>query len=105
MEFDLDKIQVFKDRVLIEITERPETKIGSIFVPDSVQTKQVKGRVLLFTGVIHKLGEECDKDLKVGQEVIFNVLGSGSYDDYFAVCRSEDIFLITKHIKEKKKDV
>ncbi len=90
MLYNMEKVNVIKTNVLIEITERLEAKVGSIYIPPAAQGK--KGKV--WQGVVHKTGTECEEDLKIGEKVLFDISQSTNFDNIFAICPEE--FIIAK---------
>lgn len=90
MEYDMDKINVIHDMVLIEVTERIISKRGSIYIPESAQKKDNP----VFEGVVHKTGLECEEGLKIGEKVLFNMAKAHNFEDIFVVCPEEHILCI-----------
>lgn len=88
MEFDMSGIEVLHDNVLIEVTEPRKEKVGSIYLPEKSQNKKER----VWEGVVHKIGQECEEKLKVGDKVIFDMAQSENFNEVFVICKEENIF-------------
>jgi len=61
------KIKPLDDRVLIELVEESEEKVGSIIIPDTAKEKPRMGKV-----VAVGTDEDLQEKIKVGDKVIFS---------------------------------
>ncbi len=61
------KIKPLDDRVLIELVEEQEEKVGSIIIPDTAKEKPRMGKV-----VAVGTDEDLQEKIKVGDKVIFS---------------------------------
>jgi chaperonin GroES len=68
------KIHPFDERVVIEVKEPEEKKVGGLILPDSVKEKPQAG-VVVSVGD----GEEISKMVKEGDLVIFNKYSGNEY--------------------------
>jgi chaperonin GroES len=60
------------DRVLIRRLEDNESKIGSIYIPDSAKEKPQRGEVVAVgSGRLLETGERVAPDVKPGDQVLF----------------------------------
>jgi len=83
---DINSINPKSGFVVLEIVERIEQKVGSIYIPDSARKV---GR--LIEGVVHKIGPNCDASLKIGQSVYFDIYSTIYNEDNVVICSEEDI--------------
>ena len=61
------KIKPLDDRVLIELIEETEEKVGSIIIPDTAKEKPRMGKV-----VAVGTDEDLQEKIKVGDKIIFS---------------------------------
>ncbi len=61
------KIKPLDDRVLIELVEETEEKVGSIIIPDTAKEKPRMGKV-----VAVGTDEDLQEKIKVGDQIIFS---------------------------------
>ncbi len=61
------KIKPLDDRVLIELIEESEEKVGSIIIPDTAKEKPRMGKV-----VAVGTDEDLQEKIKVGDKIIFS---------------------------------
>ncbi len=61
------KIKPLDDRVLIELIEESEEKVGSIIIPDTAKEKPRMGKV-----VAVGTDEDLQEKVKVGDKIIFS---------------------------------
>lgn len=61
------KIKPLDDRVLIELVEETEEKVGSIIIPDTAKEKPRMGKV-----VAVGTDEDLQEKVKVGDKIIFS---------------------------------
>ena len=108
---DFTVIEPLKDRVLIE-RDPPETKIGSVEIPEAFRENQLTGTVVaLGEGKLSDLGERVLPDVKVGDRVLFpkNIGTELNFEGRdFLMMREGDISSILdgkKGVKIEKKEV
>lgn len=60
------------DRILIRRLDEEESKIGSIYIPDSAKEKPQRGEVVAVgSGRLLETGERVSPDVKPGDQVLF----------------------------------
>ena len=65
-------IRPLHDRVMIRRVEEGESKMGSLFIPDSAKEKPQRGEVVAVgAGKLLETGERAKPDVKPGDQVLF----------------------------------
>ena len=84
------KIKPLDDRVLIELVEEQEEKVGSIIIPDTAKEKPRMGKV-----VAVGTDEDLQEKIKVGDKVIFSKYSGDEVKidnkEYLIVQRSDNL--------------
>ena len=82
------KIHPFEERVVIEIEEPTEKKVGGLILPDSAKEKPQAGKVISVGD-----GEEIQKMVKEGDLVIFNKYSGSEFNiegkDYIILAKED----------------
>ncbi|MCL4558834.1 MAG: co-chaperone GroES [Deltaproteobacteria bacterium] len=89
------KIQPLEDRVLIKPMEEKEKKLGSIIVPETAKEKPQ-------IGAIEAVGtdEELQKNVKVGDKVIFAKYGGTEFElegTVYLIVQKSDLLGVLKN--------
>ena len=66
------EIRPLHDRVFVKRLEESESKVGSIFVPDSAKEKPQQADVIsVGSGKLLESGERASMDVKAGDRILF----------------------------------
>ncbi len=92
------KLRPLHDYVLVKRVEEAESKIGSLYVPDSAKEKPQKGEVVVCgAGFQLKDGRRVALDVKAGDQILFGKY-SGSEtqlgDDTYLILRESEILAV-----------
>ncbi len=87
------KIKPLDDRVLIELIEESEEKVGSIIIPDTAKEKPRMGKV-----VAVGTDEDLQEKVKVGDKIIFSKYSGDEVKmdnkEYLIVQRSDILAIV-----------
>ncbi|RLD14653.1 co-chaperone GroES [candidate division KSB1 bacterium] len=89
------KIKPLDDRVLIELVEETEEKVGSIIIPDTAKEKPRMGKV-----VAVGTDEDLQEKIKVGDQIIFSKYSGDEVKmdnkEYLIIQRSDILAVVEK---------
>lgn len=82
-------IRPLHDRVIIRRLEESESKMGSLFIPDSAKEKPQRGEVVAVgAGKLLESGERAKPEVKAGDHVLF-----GKYSGSEVKVDGEDLLI------------
>jgi len=72
------KFKPLSNYIVLDVVERKARKIGSLYEPETVKKSMLDATVVCISEEMNNEGKPMVKNIKVGDKVIFDVMGSFS---------------------------